>query len=135
MAMFDNQPSDLVSEINMTPLIDVMLVLLIVFMITLPVVTNTIKVDLPAENSAPTDAQSAHVDLSVDAGGAVSWDGAPLDPHTLATKLAEAATHQPQPDIQIYADRSVRYEAVADLLAATQRAGLSKINFVTKPQS
>lgn len=117
----------------MTPLIDVMLVLLIVFMVTLPVVTNAVKIDLPHASSAPNDSRPAHIDLSVDAQGIVSFDSLVVDNATLEQKLAVAAATQPQPEVQLYADRSVRYAAVADLMAATRRAGLAKIDFVTRP--
>ncbi|WDD90359.1 biopolymer transporter ExbD (plasmid) [Burkholderia sp. FERM BP-3421] len=122
------------SEINMTPLIDVMLVLLIVFMITLPAITNAVKIDLPKEISTPNETKSAHVEVSIDAGGAIHWDAAIVDQATLQTRLKEAAERQTQPEIQLYADRMARYERVADLLSAIQRAGLSKIDFVTQPQ-
>nr|WP_230945117.1 biopolymer transporter ExbD [Burkholderia territorii] len=127
-------PDDLVSEINMTPLIDVMLVLLIVFMVTLPVITHAVKLDLPSASSAPNDTRPAHVTISIDAAGTIHWDERTLAPDALSAELARAAAQQPQPEIQLHADRAVRYEAVADLLAAAQRAGLTKIDFVTQPQ-
>lgn len=133
MGPLNNSQDGLVSEINMTPLIDVMLVLLIVFMVTLPVVTNAVKIDLPHASSAPNDSRPAHIDLSVDAQGIVSFDSLVVDNATLEQKLAVAAATQPQPEVQLYADRSVRYAAVADLMAATRRAGLAKIDFVTRP--
>ncbi|WP_186042424.1 ExbD/TolR family protein [Burkholderia gladioli] len=128
----DVEDGGLVSDINMTPLIDVMLVLLIVFMVTLPAVTNAVKLDLPTAASAPNEVPPAHVSLSVDAAGAIHWDTAVVDPATLRARLAAAAARQPQPEIELNADRAVRYEAVADVLAATQRAGLTKIDFVTR---
>ncbi|WP_322036822.1 ExbD/TolR family protein [Burkholderia cepacia] len=135
MALLNNHSDDVVNEINMTPLIDVMLVLLIVFMVTLPVITHSVKLELPMARSAPTDSRSPSVELSIDAAGTVSWNGQPLDAGALDAKLHEAAMQQPQPDIALHADRSSRYETVADLLAAMQRAGLAKINFVTRPKS
>ncbi|MFM0501761.1 ExbD/TolR family protein [Paraburkholderia caffeinilytica] len=137
MAYFTDDLEDggLVSDINMTPLIDVMLVLLIVFMVTLPAVTNAVKLDLPRAVSAPNDVQPAHVTVQVDAAGVIHWDAMVVDQPALQAKLAETAERQPQPEIQLYADRAARYEAVADLLSAAQRAGLTKIDFITQPQT
>ncbi|RKP57615.1 ExbD/TolR family protein [Pararobbsia silviterrae] len=130
---FYSPPDDVMNEINMTPLIDVMLVLLIVFMVTLPAMTNTVKLDLPTATSTPTGTPPPHVVVAVQADGSVHWDNETVDAAALSVRLAGAAQRQPQPDIQIYADKAVRYEAVADVLAATQRAGLTNIDFVTQP--
>lgn len=127
------QQDDVVNEINMTPLIDVMLVLLIVFMVTLPVMTHAVKLDLPTATSTPTDNEPAHVVVAVQADGTVHWDNDTIDAAALDARLAAAAQKAPQPDIQIFADKAVRYEAVAAVLTATQRAGLTKIDFVTQP--
>ncbi|WP_420992755.1 ExbD/TolR family protein [Cupriavidus sp. 30B13] len=135
MAPSFEEHDDVVTEINMTPLIDVMLVLLIVFMVTLPAITHAVKLELPRASSAPSDNQPERVDVSVDAGGTVSWNAQPVDEGALATRLAVAATQQPQPALQLYADRTTPYEAVAGVLAAAQRAGLTNINFVTTPKS
>jgi biopolymer transport protein ExbD len=130
---FNDPQEDVMNEINMTPLIDVMLVLLIVFMVTLPVMTNSVKLDLPSASSAPTDSEPPHVAVAVQADGTVHWNNETVDAKALDTKLAAAAQEAPQPDIQIYADKAVRYEAVANVLAASQRAGVTKIDFVTQP--
>ncbi|PXW28685.1 ExbD/TolR family protein [Paraburkholderia caballeronis] len=135
MAASFNEQDDMITEINMTPLIDVMLVLLIVFMVTLPAITNTVKLELPRADSAPSESQPQRIELSVDAGGVVMWNAQPVDEAALAAKLAAAAGQQPQPALQLYADRATRYEAVATLLAAAQRAGLTNINFITSPKS
>ncbi|WDD92096.1 biopolymer transporter ExbD [Burkholderia sp. FERM BP-3421] len=134
MAFFENSHDDAMSDINMTPLIDVMLVLLIVFMVTLPVVTHSVKLDLPTASSALNDVKPAHVTVSIEASGAVRWDEQVVDPVALQDRIEQAANQQPQPEVQLYADRAARYEAVADLLSAAQRAGLTKIDFVTQPQ-
>ncbi|HDR9881378.1 TPA: biopolymer transporter ExbD [Burkholderia cenocepacia] len=131
----DRHQDDVMSDINMTPLIDVMLVLLIVFMVTLPVITHAVKIDLPVASSTPNEKKSAHVTVSISAAGALSWDSQPLDQRALRGKLAEAAAQQPQPELELYADRGVHYEAVADTLSAMQRAGLTKIDFVTQPET
>ncbi|NTZ83620.1 biopolymer transporter ExbD [Burkholderia metallica] len=133
METSDSRYDDVMSDINMTPLIDVMLVLLIVFMVTLPTLTNAVKLDLPQAVSGPNDTQSAHVTVEVDAAGSIHWGTAIVDQAMLNTRLAEAAARQPQPEIQLYADRATRYEAVADFLSAAQRSGLTKVDFVTQP--
>ncbi|MGH8782823.1 ExbD/TolR family protein [Paraburkholderia sp.] len=134
MAFFDDRQDDVMSDMNMTPLIDVMLVLLIVFMVTLPTITHAVKLDLPSASNIPSDARNRHVTVEIDAAGAIRWDAQPVAHALLQARLAKAAAQQPQPEVQLYADRAVRYEAVADLLSAAQRAGLTKIDFLTQPQ-
>ncbi|KVM90417.1 ExbD/TolR family protein [Burkholderia stagnalis] len=134
MSFSDDKHDDVMSDINMTPLIDVMLVLLIVFMVTLPVMNHAVKLDLPSASSTPNDTRPAHVTLSIDASGGVLWDEKPVEAATLDARLTQAAGQQPQPEVQLYADRAARYESVASLLSAAQRAGLVKINFVTQPK-
>ena len=134
MSMFSDSDDDMLSDINMTPLIDVMLVLLIVFMVTLPVVNHAVKLELPRATSQPDDLQPAHIDISIGADGTVSWNGQRVDASTLSAKLAEGATQHPEPVLQLYADRSAKYEPIADFMAAAQRAGLSKLSFVTQPK-
>ncbi|PXW18324.1 ExbD/TolR family protein [Paraburkholderia caballeronis] len=135
MAFSTDRDDDVMSDINMTPLIDVMLVLLIVFMVTLPVLTHAVKLDLPGASSQPNDTRPAHVTVNIDASGALRWDDQPVARDDVDARLSEAAARQPQPEIQLYADRAVRYDAVADLLSAAQRAGLTKIDFVTQPKT
>jgi len=133
---FGNDPAsdeDVMSEINMTPLVDVMLVLLIIFMITMPVITHAVKVQLPqaASQSSPTPPDP--VELSIDAAGQYFWNDEPLSFAQLEARLAAAAQQAPQPELRVNADRQVRYDAVAQALAAAQRAGLHKLGFVTLP--
>lgn len=123
----------LMTEINMTPLVDVMLVLLIVFMVTIPVLNHAVKVNLPQATSQPQDLQPTHIDVSVQADGTVFWNKQAMSPEQVKAAIATAAAQQPQPEIHLYADRAVRYEAVADLMSAIQSNGLSKIGFVTQP--
>jgi len=125
----------LVNDINMTPLIDVMLVLLIIFIVTLPVIHGAVKVDLPQASNQPVSQQERTVDISVSADGVVSWDKQPVDEAALQQKVAEAARLPEPPTVRIYADRNVRYEHVATVLSTTQRGGLSKIDFVTDSPS
>jgi biopolymer transport protein ExbD len=124
---------DVMSEINMTPLVDVMLVLLIIFIITIPVINHAVKLDLPRAASQPNDAKPAHVDVSIDAAGKISWDGATVDEESLKSNIAAAAAQTPQPELHLRADRKTPYENVAQLMAAAQTGGINKIGFVTEP--
>ncbi len=124
---------DLVADINMVPLIDVMLVLLIVFMVTLPVLTHSVRVDLPRATNASGDASARVVELSITRDGDVYWDRERLDADTLEGRLREAAAREPQPELRVRGDRHVEYGRVAAVMAAVQRAGLARLAFVTQP--
>ncbi len=124
---------EVMSEINMTPLVDVMLVLLIIFMITIPVMKHAVPVDLPKASSTPQDAKPQTIHLSVDAAGAYHWNDEAISDATLARRLSTASARQPQPELHLKADRAVRYERVAQALALAQRAGLRRVGFVTDP--
>lgn len=121
----------LVNDINMTPLIDVMLVLLIIFIITLPVINKAVKVDLPKGDAQVMVTDDAAVDVSITADGQILWNKEPLDDQQLAQKVAVTAAQQTVPVIRVYADKEVRYDRVAHLLSTAQSGGLSKIDFVT----
>jgi biopolymer transport protein ExbD len=121
------------AEINMTPLVDVMLVLLIVFMITLPVMQHAVKVELPQASSQKNDVKPESINLSVSAKGQVFWNNSPIDMDTLAIYAQKAAQKSPQPEVQLRADKNVRYESVAQVLSTAKRSGLTKIGFVTEP--
>lgn len=125
---------DVMNEINMTPLVDVMLVLLIIFMITVPVMKHSVEVDLPRANSQPLDAPPQTVRLAVDARGQYWWNEAPVSDQDLVRRLREAAARDPQPELHIRGDKDVRYERVAQALSAAQQAGLHRIGFVTEPK-
>lgn len=129
---FDDEQES-INEINMTPLVDVMLVLLIVFMITIPVLNHSVDVKLPQASSTQAQPQPASVDVAVDAQGRYYWNDAALDDTALAQKLAAAAAQHPQPELRLRADRNVRYERVAQLMAAARSAGIDKLGFVTAP--
>lgn len=129
----DFQSDSMMTDINMTPLIDVMLVLLIVFMVTLPVLHHAVKVDLPQASSSPQAPQAIPVDVSIDRAGAVFWNGEPVNAAALEVKLSQAAAQADPPALQLYADREGRYDDVATTLAAAQRAGLTKIRFILEP--
>ena len=125
---------DVMNEINMTPLVDVMLVLLIIFIITVPVMKHAVNIDLPRATNQPQDAKPETVRLSVDAQGSYFWNEARIDDKDLARMLDTAAAKLPQPELHIRGDKDVRYERVAQAMAAAQHAGLRKIGFVTEPK-
>ena len=129
----DPDDSEVLSEINMIPLIDVMLVLLIVFIITVPVMKHSVNVDLPQAATQASNDKPATVRLSVDATGQYHWNEAAITDEELNRRLAEAAVLEPQPDLHIRGDKAVRYERVAQAMAAAQRAGVRKLAFVTEP--
>ncbi len=122
-----------VSEINMVPLIDVMLVMLIIFMITVPVLTHSVNLDLPRADNQPNLVRPETINLSVTADGAVHWNEETVDEAQLASRLEAAAARDPQPEIFIRGDRKVEYERIAQVMAAVQRAGMLKLGFVTEP--
>lgn len=119
------------AEINTTPLVDVMLVLLVIFLITAPVLQQAVVLDLPQASAAPLPDEPRVVRVALNAGGQVFWDDAPLPHEQLAAKLAAVAADQPE--LHLRADRHTPYEAVAGLIARAQQAGLVKIAFVTEP--
>jgi biopolymer transport protein ExbD len=125
---------EVMNEINMTPLVDVMLVLLIIFIITVPVMKHSVNVDLPRATNQPELIKPETVRLSVAADGKYFWNGAPVADEELVSLLQAEAAKTPQPDLHIRGDKEVRYERVAQAMAAAQRAGVRKIGFVTEPQ-
>ncbi|SCU73762.1 Biopolymer transport protein ExbD [Cupriavidus necator] len=130
----DSDDDEVMSEINMTPLVDVMLVLLIIFIITIPVINHAVKIDLPRATNTPNDAKPQNINVSIDASGKVFWNQVEVDQATLESKIALAAQQQPQPELHLRADREVRYERVAEVMAAAQHGGLGKIGFITEPK-
>ncbi|MDR5756685.1 biopolymer transporter ExbD [Caballeronia sp. LZ035] len=136
MSPFAGDEDDgMMSEINMTPLVDVMLVLLIIFLVTIPAMHHAVKIDLPHASSQPQDEKPAHVNIAIQADGTTLWDEQPVDDATLNARIAQAALQTPQPEIQLRADRKVAYEKVADLMSAAQAGGLTKIGFVTEQKN
>lgn len=121
------------SEINMIPLIDVMLVLLIVFMITAPLLSNAVKVDLPQASSSPEDIKNNDIKLALKASGELFWSGEAISRDALELRLQNAAKQQPVPELHIHADRNLDYGKVADIMALSSRSGVSKIAFVSEP--
>ncbi len=125
---------EVMNEINMTPLVDVMLVLLIIFIITIPVMQHSVNIDLPRARNQTEQAKPETIRLSVDAKGQYFWNDAPVADTQLASQLQTASTQQPQPELHIRGDRDVRYERVAQAMSAAQQAGLRKIGFITDPK-
>jgi biopolymer transport protein ExbD len=122
------------AEINMIPLIDVMLVLLVIFIITAPLMTHAVKVDLPVAASQRNDVKPETVNLSIKADGSVYWNADPVDATAWQAKMDLAAAQTPQPEIHIRADGELAYKNVAQIMADAARAGLTKLGFVTEPR-
>jgi len=116
-------------EMNTTPLIDVMLVLLVLLIVTLPVQTHAVKLDMPAPNATPPSVVPETVELGVDFDGTVTWNGATVDRSTMDSYFADAAKKTPQPEIHVNANRLAKYDAVAKVLADAQRLGATHIGF------
>jgi biopolymer transport protein ExbD len=121
------------AEINMTPLIDVMLVLLVIFIITAPLFTHAIRLDLPKVAAAPARQTPQTITLSIDGAGKIYWNGNGLTLDQMRARFVEAGKQQEQPEIQLRAERSTRYEVIAQVMGAAQQAGLERIGFVTDP--
>jgi len=122
------------AEINMIPLIDVMLVLLVIFIITAPLLTHAVKLDLPQASSQPNLTKPEHIALSIDAAGTLYWNGEQLDRPALREHLTAASHRQPQPEIHLHADRATRYEIIAQVLGDSAATGMSRIGFVSEPE-
>jgi len=125
---------EVVSSINTTPLVDVMLVLLIIFLITIPVVTQSVAVELPKETNIVTATKPENILLSVSREGEVFWNTLQIESNdALVAKLKEVSVQKPQPEVHIRGDMNARYEAVGKVVLACQRAGIVKVGFITEP--
>lgn len=137
MAIRPNGSDDddaLVAAINTTPLVDIMLVLLIIFLITVPVVTHTVPVALPHEVNQPNKTRPDNITIAIDRDGNLYWnDGRLTDSAALLTRLESRAGDEPQPEVQIRADKDVRYEFVGRVVVECQRAGIAKVTFIIEP--
>ena len=130
----DDGEDTLNSSINTTPLVDVMLVLLIIFLITIPVVTQSVKLELPKERNQPTLTKPENIVLAVDRDGAIFWGIERIpDIPTLVARLKTEAVKDPQPEVHVRGDGEARYEGVGRLVVACQRAGIFKVGFITEP--
>jgi len=122
------------ADINMIPLIDVMLVLLVIFIITAPLFTHAVKIDLPRAASEPNITRPDNVQLGIRSDGAVYWNGQEVDVPALGSRLNAAAQLNPQPELHIRADATAQYRSVAEVMSMAARAGLTRIGFVTDPR-
>ena len=133
-----NDDAEPLAEINMVPLIDVMLVLLIIFMVTAPLLTHAVKVDLPKAASTASEPRPEAIELSIDRDGQVFWNGKPVDATDLEARLGETAANTVSsagntPELRLRADRQTPYEKVAQVMSAASRHGLTRLGFVTDP--
>ena len=130
----DGDEEEVVSAINTTPLVDVMLVLLIIFLITIPVVTTSIPVNLPKEKNEVRETKPENITLSVDAGGRIYWNDLRIaNTAALIERLKKVAVLNPQPEVQIRGDGGADYDAIGRIIYACQRAGIAKVGFITEP--
>jgi len=124
------------ADINTTPLVDVMLVMLIIFLITIPIITKTIKVDLPTPRNIPTQTKPENITLTIDKDGTMYWQGGQVNDRTQLLNLVVAEARKvPQPEIHIRTDRQARFEAVGRALYIIQQGGLVKVGFLTEPKA
>ena len=121
------------AEINMVPLIDVMLVLLVIFMVTAPLLTHAVKIDLPKAASNPNITRPDHVSLAIDTAGRTWWNGEVVARSELTARLARSAAQNPQPELHLRADQATPYKHIAEAMASAARAGVTRIGFVSDP--
>lgn len=133
---FDNKGSgNAVSEINMVPLIDVMLVLLVIFIITAPLLSHSIKINVPQASSEPVQQDPKVVDFAVDADGQLFWNEQPVTLDQIPALMTAEAALDPQPEVRLRADLDTRYEVLAQVMSIARQSGLKRIGFVTRPGS
>jgi len=126
-----NEP---MSEMNVIPLVDVMLVLLVIFIVTAPVITHSVTLELPRASSAPTEQTVDSVTLALDGAGQVYWDNTPIDEAALFARLRDAVVANPELAVYLRADRDTRYEILARIMADARRAGVARLAFVSQPE-
>ena len=133
---FDNKSGGhTVSEINMVPLIDVMLVLLVIFIITAPLLSHSLQIDLPQASGDPVQQEPEVIDLAIDDAGAIFWNEEPVSQDRMAALLRDAAAVDPQPVVRVRAHLDTRYDTLADVMSAARQAGLKRLGFVTRPDA
>ena len=130
-----DEPDEVMNEINMTPLVDVMLVLLIIFIITVPVMKHAVNIDLPRASSEPEQTKPQNILFTVAADGSYYWNEQKIDDADVKARLAIEAAKEPQPELHIRGDKAVRYERVAQAMSAAREAGVRKIGFITEPDA
>jgi biopolymer transport protein ExbD len=135
MAMNISQDGDeeVIASINTTPLVDVMLVLLIIFLITIPVVTHTVPVQLPKETVSPLQTKPDSIEIAVDKDGKIFWNTQRIDNAKLLTQLKAASQKTPQPEVHVRGDQTTRYEFIGRVVTDCERAGIAKVSFITQP--
>ena len=134
-ASFDSKSAGApMSEINMVPLIDVMLVLLVIFIITAPLLTNAVKLELPQASSQENPPVPDKIEFAIDADGTLYWNGEPVERALAVERFTSAGQRQPQPEIHLRADQAVAYRVVAQTLADAANAGLRKVGFISDPE-
>jgi biopolymer transport protein ExbD len=121
------------ADMNVVPLVDVMLVLLVIFIVTAPLLTHAVKIDLPKASSSANVTKPAHIEFGIREDGSLFWSGEQITPDLLPQRFAAEAAKQPQPELHIRADRHVHYEKVAQVMALAAKAGLVRIGFVSDP--
>ncbi|WP_107873575.1 biopolymer transporter ExbD [Pseudoduganella sp. UC29_71] len=129
-----HRQKEAMSDINVTPMVDVMLVLLVIFILGAPAFTSAVKLDLPKAQATQSQQQPATVTVAIDGAGKMYWNNEAVTQAVLEQRLAEAARLDVQPELQLRADKDTRYETVAQVMAAAQTRGLSKMGFVTDPK-
>ncbi|MDY7576219.1 biopolymer transporter ExbD [Actimicrobium sp. CCI2.3] len=130
----DSDEDEVIATINTTPLVDVMLVLLIIFLITIPVVTHTVAVKLPSEVNFPYKTKPENINLAVNKDGDMFWNEQPVaDTNALLARLKVIAVMTPQPELHIRGDQNTRYEYIGKVILTAQRAGIVKVGFITEP--
>lgn len=133
-ASFDSKSASApMSDINMVPLIDVMLVLLVIFIITAPLLTQAVKLELPKASSQVNDLRPAKIEFAIDAAGLLYWNGETVSRAVASQRFLEEGKKQPQPEVHLRADQAVAYRFVAQTLADASKAGLTKVGFISEP--
>jgi len=130
---FEGESGRPMAEINTTPLVDVMLVLLIIFIITAPLLTHAVKINLPEASSTPNPEKPETVTLAINAESNLFWNDVPITDVDLLARLTEAANRTPQPELHLRADKMTTYQRLAEIMSAAQSAGITKLGFVTEP--
>jgi len=134
-ASFDSKNANApMADINMVPLIDVMLVLLVIFIITAPLLTNAVKLELPKASSQVNELKPDKIEFAIDAAGKLYWNGEPVERAEAAQRFVLEAKKNPQPEVHLRADQNVAYRTVAQTLADASKAGLTKVGFVSEPE-
>ena len=129
----DGDEDEAISTINTTPLVDVMLVLLIIFLITIPVITQSVKVELPKAANIPTQTKPENINIAVDKEGNVYWNTMLVDQQQLLDRLHAVATQNPQPEVHVRGDRETQYEHIGRVIVLCQRSNILKVGFITEP--